>query len=102
MLVDLVLLNLWVEGYCLLYFFFFSSRRRHTRFDCDWSSDVCSSDLGHGCAGPGGNVVDEHGQPGGVGDRGEVSLERGLGRLVVIGSHYEQAVNPGPDRKSVV
>src|SRR5260370_14402930 len=28
-------------------FFFFSSRRRHTRFKCDWSSDVCSSDLGH-------------------------------------------------------
>src|SRR2546430_17231567 len=26
-------------------FFFFSSRRRHTRFDCDWSSDVSSSDL---------------------------------------------------------
>src|SRR2546430_9560158 len=26
-------------------YFFFSSRRRHTRFDCDWSSDVCSSDL---------------------------------------------------------
>src|SRR5207237_5810348 len=26
--------------------FFFSSRRRHTRFKCDWSSDVCSSDLG--------------------------------------------------------
>src|SRR2546430_8549016 len=25
--------------------FFFPSRRRHTRFDCDWSSDVCSSDL---------------------------------------------------------
>src|SRR2546430_11391900 len=25
---------------------FFSSRRRHTMFDCDWSSDVCSSDLG--------------------------------------------------------
>src|SRR5688572_32715941 len=29
----------------LIMFFFFSSRRRHTRFDCDWSSDVCSSDL---------------------------------------------------------
>src|SRR5256886_16374928 len=29
----------------LCLFFFFSSRRRHTRFDCDWSSDVCSSDL---------------------------------------------------------
>src|SRR5260370_41554293 len=25
--------------------FFLSSRRRHTRFKCDWSSDVCSSDL---------------------------------------------------------
>src|SRR5436190_18585554 len=29
-----------------LFFFFFSSRRRHTRSLCDWSSDVCSSDLG--------------------------------------------------------
>src|SRR5438309_6630711 len=27
------------------FFFFFSSRRRHTRWNCDWSSDVCSSDL---------------------------------------------------------
>src|SRR2546422_8885092 len=27
-------------------FFFFSSRRRHTRCSRDWSSDVCSSDLG--------------------------------------------------------
>src|SRR3712207_765289 len=27
-------------------FFFFSSRRRHTRYGRDWSSDVCSSDLG--------------------------------------------------------
>src|SRR5688572_24974462 len=31
-----------------IFFFFFSSRRRHTRFDCDWSSDVCSSDLASG------------------------------------------------------
>src|SRR5437588_9271192 len=29
----------------LLWSFFFSSRRRHTRSLCDWSSDVCSSDL---------------------------------------------------------
>src|SRR6267143_795973 len=28
------------------YCFVFSSRRRHTRWNCDWSSDVCSSDLG--------------------------------------------------------
>src|SRR2546430_6662437 len=33
---------------CSVVFFFFSSRRRHTRFDCDWSSDVCSSDLAPG------------------------------------------------------
>src|SRR2546421_7811854 len=31
----------------LCYYFFFSSRRRHTRSDRDWSSDVCSSDLRH-------------------------------------------------------
>src|SRR5260221_8591595 len=29
----------------ICFFFFFSSRRRHTRSLCDWSSDVCSSDL---------------------------------------------------------
>src|SRR5204862_2847087 len=32
------------------FFFFFSSRRRHTRSLRDWSSDVCSSDLGQGDA----------------------------------------------------
>src|SRR3989338_4413392 len=35
--------------YC--FYFFFSSRRRHTRWNCDWSSDVCSSDLA-GVPGP--------------------------------------------------
>src|SRR5690242_21307372 len=33
------------NSHYFLYFFFFSSRRRHTRLTCDWSSDVCSSDL---------------------------------------------------------
>src|SRR5580698_10680373 len=33
-------------------FFFFSSRRRHTRLTCDWSSDVCSSDLEPAAAPP--------------------------------------------------
>src|SRR2546427_13253009 len=54
--------------------FFFSSRRRHTRFDCDWSSDVCSSDLGGRAAravrGGGRDRLvpgpqEEHGAPGG-------------------------------------
>src|SRR5688572_32604847 len=40
--------------------FFFSSRRRHTRFDCDWSSDVCSSDLSDGVVA--GNVNSPTGQ----------------------------------------
>src|SRR5207237_5277300 len=47
-------------------FFFFSSRRRHTRFKCDWSSDVCSSDLDGAPereepAGPGGGAVARRG-----------------------------------------
>src|SRR5205085_8660557 len=33
------------EGVAVACYFFFSSRRRHTRLDCDWSSDGCSSDL---------------------------------------------------------
>src|SRR5688572_12825470 len=41
-MVWLILFCLFCDLFC---FFFFSSRRRHTRFDCDWSSDVCSSDL---------------------------------------------------------
>src|SRR2546426_3500427 len=36
-----------------MFFFFFSSRRRHTRLQGDWSSDVCSSDLTQ----RGGNLV---------------------------------------------
>src|SRR5256885_443516 len=35
----------------MIFFFFFSSRRRHTRLQGDWSSDVCSSDLGAGDTG---------------------------------------------------
>src|SRR2546427_4045989 len=48
-------------------FFFFSSRRRHTRFDCDWSSDVCSSDLelDHAVALRVLNAVGEHRRTGG-------------------------------------
>src|SRR5207249_7274262 len=35
---------------CCCFAFFFSSRRRHTRSNRDWSSDVCSSDLGATCS----------------------------------------------------
>src|SRR6267143_1345927 len=45
--------------------FFFSSRRRHTRWNCDWSSDVCSSDL---ATDPDGDVLtySATGLPGGL------------------------------------
>src|SRR2546430_7372008 len=65
--------------------FFFSSRRRHTRFDCDWSSDVCSSDLP------------------------SATLTTGVGRLVAgllaigrrgAGGRRGRLPQPGADRKS--
>src|SRR5688572_33374341 len=60
--------------------FFFSSRRRHTRFDCDWSSDVCSSDLhGHVLA-----MCDwcnlHYGRHGSKPDRVELAHDKDLGR----------------------
>src|SRR5437588_9668391 len=45
----------------VFFFFFFSSRRRHTRSLCDWSSDVCSSDLFRACATAAQNVSSTHG-----------------------------------------
>src|SRR5207237_6671688 len=43
---DIIYYNyVFVRCHSMYFFFFFSSRRRHTRFKCDWSSDVCSSDL---------------------------------------------------------
>src|SRR6266496_3086658 len=42
----LLMLALTAFGFGVYIFFFFSSRRRHTRSLRDWSSDVCSSDLG--------------------------------------------------------
>src|SRR2546426_4255693 len=35
-----------MHNFFVMIVFFFSSRRRHTRLQGDWSSDVCSSDLG--------------------------------------------------------
>src|SRR5256885_7106432 len=40
-----VCINARAEFMCRMIVFFFSSRRRHTRLQGDWSSDVCSSDL---------------------------------------------------------
>src|SRR3712207_8122581 len=80
---------------------FFSSRRRHTRYWRDWSSDVCSSDLGGHVGGRRRGVPSDGGVPqvhvgGGdedaaTGDRGRVGREGGdrksgaLGQSVDLG-----------------
>src|SRR2546426_5953954 len=50
-----------------MFFFFFSSRRRHTRLQGDWSSDVCSSDLPGRADRPGAPEDDPARHPGGPG-----------------------------------
>src|SRR5256886_6028891 len=84
-------------------FFFFSSRRRHTRFDCDWSSDVCSSDLSSsGC------VCHGSGRRFGDGQTGVAQAQIALlahepllfGGQLRIGSQVLQQMSR--DRKSVV
>src|ERR687894_2119221 len=69
--------------------FFFSSRRRHTRSLCDWSSDVCSSDLmpdmhwGYGF--PIGGVAATDVANGGVVSPGGVGFDISCGvRLLVV------------------
>src|SRR5579862_9936121 len=62
-------------------FFFFSSRRRHTIWNCDWSSDVCSSDL-HLRSHPGLAEIDLGRDAGGAKLRSE---ERREGKSVDLG-----------------
>src|SRR5438132_12152229 len=56
--------------------FFFSSRRRHTRSLCDWSSDVCSSDLLDPA------LLDQRRQMLDQGRRREQDLEAWFGKLI--------------------
>src|SRR5437588_13022625 len=74
----------------VIFFFFFSSRRRHTRSLCDWSSDVCSSDLGRSrrCQ------VGRGGRQGRREDDGQARPRAGRGR--------PQGGSVQRDRKSVV
>src|SRR3989475_45408 len=70
------------------FFFFFSSRRRHTRFDCDWSSDVCSSDLAVPAR------ADHH--PGG--ERAGVARDLDAARDLAHLAHARALVQPGARR----
>src|SRR2546427_8803668 len=83
-----------------LSYFFFSSRRRHTRFDCDWSSDVCSSDLELGWAT---RIVVA--QRVGTIMKADRILVMDAGRIVGRGTHAELLASSETyqeDRKSVV
>src|SRR5438876_644758 len=87
--------------------FFFSSRRRHTRWTGDWSSDVCSSDLGR-------HRLDEllpHLTRAAQGETALRGVARGLTNLIngavlyrheVAGVAKTEEQISGEDRKSVV
>src|SRR2546430_7471672 len=65
-------------------FFFFSSRRRHTRFDCDWSSDVCSSDL------------PSPPDPGRIQNAATAVAELAIRRSICLGIHRNQQCHASP------
>src|SRR5215510_15178736 len=77
--------------------FFFSSRRRHTRWPRDWSSGVCSSDLGLGADVVAGREemtgVEAHAQtlgPGGTLEQGAELAERAADRVPRPGGVLER------------
>src|SRR5256885_10886803 len=85
-------------------FFFFSSRRRHTRLQGDWSSDVCSSDLASGGAGAQPNPQDD---PNNVWNAYFAQSTNGGGSFTVAKAsdhviHHGPLCIDGLDRKSVV
>src|SRR5215204_1600739 len=72
-----------------MFFFFFSSRRRHTRSLCDWSSDVCSSDLGPchlGCHDPARNPARPENAPVTTPAIETAGLGKAYGRTVALES----------------
>src|SRR5205807_4770429 len=71
----LVKVNMYVRSYVG---FFFSSRRRHTRLQGDWSSDVCSSDLTLVAHLEGGLPVSLHWNPDASASTGEVAVPSDL------------------------
>src|SRR5438128_7127887 len=71
-----------------VFFFFFSSRRRHTRCYRDWSSDVCSSDLG------GSLRSTSDGAAAGMAF-GAKQRERGEAAMAVLGTAIRRQPHPG-------
>src|SRR5260370_5971244 len=77
-------------------FFFFSSRRRHTRFKCDWSSDVCSSDLIDFVVGRRIDQPVEHGVAGQTKDKVDIVLVAPLHDLRAAVMAVAANGDPGP------
>ena len=71
--------------FCFFVYFFFSSRRRHTRLVSDWSSDVCSSDLGNAARQP-------HLVVHGFGADGGDDAVHGVDAVKIIGRSEERRV----------
>src|SRR5260221_8431341 len=82
-----------------LFFFFFSSRRRHTRSLCDWSSDVCSSDLPVSADQLAAKTACH---PRLVREWLDGQTAAGLVEFDASGDHYRLACAASSDRKSVV
>src|SRR5256885_9943586 len=84
--------------------FFFSSRRRHTRLQGDWSSDVCSSDLKRGAITQIGNLLARVGWTIGAGDADSAKTKAVLGELIAAGPNPPSVdeLSARQDRKSVV
>src|SRR2546430_4556447 len=89
--------------------FFFSRRRRHTRFACDWSSDVCSSDLSPVLETPGPACINAGPGVSKTGDEVTISAinrnfpgRSGPGQLYLANPYTVAASAIAGDRKSVV
>src|SRR5260370_27465574 len=92
----------WLNVGCIgVVCFFFSSRRRHTRFKCDWSSDVCSSDLSPGSVSKKTDAVVAGESPG----EAKINKANELGVPVIDEAAFARLLETGEfvgDRKSVV
>src|SRR2546427_12404812 len=89
--------------YYAYFFFFFSSRRRHTRFDCDWSSDVCSSDLAPGMAARGrASIINVSSMAGQIGLAGGAAYGATKAALASMTRAWAAEFSPGGVRVNAI
>src|SRR2546430_11217086 len=82
-----IFFSFFYNSFYFFFFFFFSSRRRPTGFDCDWSSDVCSSDL---------DAVR------GIGSESVVELEAKPGEPPAVHRAKHDLALQGPEQRQVI